>query len=244
MIEHRESNQADTKDEGSVHEETREHAQTTIDGPGVRIGHNLDQQVADERHEAHCNDEMKIPAELSKQDPTTMASFSDAWGNCADHPEAGRDPSERPRRHVQHRQKADERGSGHQRRRKRRMPKHCGSKRDAGDALGNCGLEWYLGTLEESAQRRTATQWVKFWETCRQHQLQQGDLCTHWNPPTPLESDPACGQQHQDDVRGSQRECLSNWPSARLAATALRFSSTNRPTQMEDSQFSHMCCVT
>ena len=48
-----------------------------------------------------------------------MASFSGAWGNCADHPEAGRDPSDRPRGQVQHRQKADERGSGHQRRRRR-----------------------------------------------------------------------------------------------------------------------------
>ena len=37
-----------------------------------------------------------------------------------------------------HRQKADERGSGHQRRRRRRMRKHCGSKRDAGDV----GEQW------------------------------------------------------------------------------------------------------
>ena len=179
-----------------------------------------------------------------------------------------------------HRQKADERGSGHQRRRRRRMRKHCGSKRDAGDvgeqwngipAMGPCcerasacSVGPNVATLHSGRKcppqlkkRKTATQCVKCWETRhlggtlaaaleprrpilgRQHQLQQGDFCTRWLPlsgthPHLWRVTPACGQQHQDDVHGSQGECLPNWPSARLTASALRFSSTNRPTQMED----------
>ena len=94
------SHQADSKDEGSVREDTREHAPTTIEVVG---GHCPDQQVADERHEAHCDDEMpKVPADcLMTGSSNEPASRPDASRNCADHPEAGSDPSESTRKKVQ-----------------------------------------------------------------------------------------------------------------------------------------------
>ena len=126
-----------------------------------------------------------------------------------------------------------------------------------GPNLGHTAIRKKVPSMVEEA--KDCHRCVKFWETRhlgqtldaaleprrsilgRQHQLQQGD-CTHWLPPSgthPLlwRGTPACGQQHQDDVRGSQGECLPNWPSARLTINALRFSSTNRPTQMEDLLF-------
>ena len=57
----------------------------------MRIGHSPDQQVADERHEAHCDDEMpKVPTDcLMTRSSSEPAGRPDAPRNCADHPETG-----------------------------------------------------------------------------------------------------------------------------------------------------------
>ena len=146
-----------------------------------------------------------------------------------------------------HRQQADERGSGHQRRRRRRTRKHCDAV-DVGEQWngipamglavnGRALAQWVptLATLHSGRRcpplwkkRRSATRCVTFWGTRhpgqtldaaleprrttlgRQHQLQQGDICTHWLPPNGTHQHlwrvtQACGLQRLDDVCGSGR---------------------------------------